>query len=352
MPRPEWVIPGVARRGEVALLHGHPGCGKSTLAIDIACSVAGGIHHSLAAAAYHRPQRVLVIAGEGGGADFVERVHAWFESSEDRAQVAEIVGAHLVVATQPVDVADEQGRLALVQEALKAFNGEIPDLIVVDTVSACATSIDENSSTDVAGMIGGLRRAFATPSPEEPEPGPLWLLIHHQPKGVKNGSASPRGSGAWRGNVDLELEVVRKGDELEVRQRKGNRIAGLEDKHFTLTTYDFGQVDEFGVRATAPFTVPLSREAPGNADLAERQVSCCEAFRRILEETFTAEEPPTTRAFRAYLQENRGELSVSGRDWDRFHKVAIEDGYVLRERKGRALYLRPRPGPGPTPPGT
>src|SRR4051794_23177876 len=71
LPPVPWLVSGLLARGEVTLLYGRPGLGKSLLALCICDGVARGAF----AAGYHcEPGRVVYIDGENGEREIHRRV--------------------------------------------------------------------------------------------------------------------------------------------------------------------------------------------------------------------------------------------------------------------------------------
>ena len=69
-----WLVKGFLEMDSLSLMFGEPGCGKSFVAIDLACCVATG--HSWHGKAIKRPGSVFYIAGEGFNG-LSRRLMAW-----------------------------------------------------------------------------------------------------------------------------------------------------------------------------------------------------------------------------------------------------------------------------------
>ena len=90
---PEWLIDGVLERACLTGLIGSAGCGKSFLAIDMACSIASGkSFHDRAVSA----GKVLYIAGEGQRG-ITARIEAWCKAND-----VDVNTLDLHISTQPI----------------------------------------------------------------------------------------------------------------------------------------------------------------------------------------------------------------------------------------------------------
>ncbi len=178
------------------LLYGHPGIGKSFLALDMAASVAAGRPwhgHDVVQG------QVLYVAGEGVG-DLGLRVRAWeighqIDSLSEMAYLTETVNLFLSDRDQLLakDVYVLLHDLGVLQLA--------PSMIVVDTLARTIGGGDENSAKDMGIVIASadhLRHEF----------GSTVMLIHHSGKDGR----TERGSTALIGAVDTSVRVTRKGN--------------------------------------------------------------------------------------------------------------------------------------------
>lgn len=210
-PDPSYLIGGLIPEGGLALLHGHPGDGKSLLALDwalcVASRVAGWMGRSI------RPGRVVYVAGEGTGG-LKQRVAAW------RSQWG-IVGVepNLQFVTEPIPLLSSDTGEAFLNSILTSDSQQPPALIIVDTLARCTAGGDENSVADTS-------RAIATLDCIRQGTGAAILCLHHSRKD----SDVERGSGNLRAAVDVVL-LLRQDDgirELRVTKcRDGDLDAGL-----------------------------------------------------------------------------------------------------------------------------
>ena len=182
---PTPLVDGYLFLDSTATIYGHPGAGKSFIALDIAGSVSTGT-------AWHdhatKRGSVLYVVAEGTSG-IRQRVRAW-----EREHGRKMVGVYwLPIATQ-AGSAYWDGLIDLSLEIK-------PRLVVLDTQARVTVGKDENSAKDMGQFVHDvdrLRRAT----------GACVLTVHHAGK-----SGSYRGNSALLGGFDTYIEVSKE-DEL------------------------------------------------------------------------------------------------------------------------------------------
>ena len=176
----EYVIKHLVAPGNVCVLLGQPGAGKSTLAPHVAYAVAQG-----------RP--VFGLRTTAGRALYI--------AAEDYSGVKKRVGAlglrygHTddcaVVECGNLREPEQRAELAATVAEFK------PALIVLDTIAAAFAGMVENDSQDMGAVVDFARKLAAT--------GAAVLLIHHP---AKQGDGTPRGHGVLNGTLDMVLTLA------------------------------------------------------------------------------------------------------------------------------------------------
>jgi hypothetical protein len=192
LPPPKWLVKGVLRQGELAVIYGQPGCGKTFVAVDLAVRVAHGLD-------WYGSQvtkgPTLYIAAEGR-TGLALRLRAW--SGGSIASPDSDPWTNFNVIGDAVQFLDEQFDEFL---ALLATLAVQPLLIIVDTLARCSVGGDENSAKDMGRLVqAGDRLRKQTDA--------TVIIVHHANKGESQGAASLRGSSALHGAVDTLLEVA------------------------------------------------------------------------------------------------------------------------------------------------
>ena len=179
-----WIVKGVLPAGELGVVYGAPGSGKSFFTYDLAMAVAQGLPWC-----GHRVTRLPVgyVVAEGA-AGFKGRVQAY------RMQNDVPPGALKVLAAVPSLLNRQQ-----VTELAQQVKAAGIKLLVYDTLARGTAGADENSAKDMGVAIAHCRLLHDAT-------GAMVVLIHHSGKDPTKGA---RGSNAVLGAVDVEIEVSR-----------------------------------------------------------------------------------------------------------------------------------------------
>ena len=218
-PDTHWLVPGVLPAGGFAALFGPSGSGKSFLALDLSLSLA------LGQAWFGRPlqrARVTYLCLEGG-AGFGKRVRAW------RARHGYVeLPDNLKFMRGSFQLQWRQHREQIA--SVMRQSGSCGGLVVIDTLSRAYGGADENSGSDMSGIVmacNELQRGTQA----------AVLLVHHTGKDITKGL---RGHSSLRAALDSAIEVrsSRTGREWEVTKSKDGEEGEL--KTFRLASVDVG----------------------------------------------------------------------------------------------------------------
>lgn len=185
---PSWLIRDFLERDSLAQVFGEPGCGKSFLAVDVACACAAGRPFHGRKVAVAAP--VVYIAGEGR-AGLKRRFEAW--AQHHRVSLGDLP---IFLSGGPAQLCDP-GSVAQVIEAVEtaAANGP-PALIILDTLARNSGG-DENSTSEMGDFIAACDRLRSLH-------GAAVLLIHHS--GHLNKTRA-RGASAIFGALDSAFRL-------------------------------------------------------------------------------------------------------------------------------------------------
>jgi KaiC/GvpD/RAD55 family RecA-like ATPase len=201
-PEHHWLMKYVWTLGEISMVVGASGSGKSFLATDMAMCVAQGIPYRDFKC---RQGLVVYVAGEGG-MGMKRRLRAYREANG----ISPDADIPFVLLPRPIDIYssdDDMNKLIEEIQQIKArFSAELV-LIVLDTLSASVPGADENASRDMGMVLSRVKRISQVFSTHV-------SIVHHL---TKEGS-SPRGWSGLFANLDSVLEV-RKTDNLDVDGR-------------------------------------------------------------------------------------------------------------------------------------
>lgn len=184
-----WLIQELVPATGLGVVYGHPGCGKSFLALDLA------LHVALGKEWHGRPAKkgVAVYLAAEGMAGLRNRVAA-------QKKHYGIDEAPFAVIPLPVDLQSSAEGLSALKRAigLAAARYELPPaLLVIDTLSKTFGSGKENTD-DMARYLTNCASIAAMFSC-------FVLIVHHRPKGL--GRDDPRGHSSLIGGVDTILSV-------------------------------------------------------------------------------------------------------------------------------------------------
>lgn len=225
MPRPQWLVRGLLVENTASMLSGDSGTFKSFTALEMALCVATGRD-------FHgrevKQGPVVYVAAEGFYTAF-ERAQAW-------AQVRGCeLPANIYFLPVPVNVAEIDTAQAFADEIAELS----PVLVILDTLSQCATGLNENSNDEMALFMGGMMRLGR-------ELGAHVMALHHNAKGT----GAMRGAGAIKNNADAQISMEKpEGDEQNTVFVRCEKQRGKPFEPFTLRGYEVelqGEVDEHG----------------------------------------------------------------------------------------------------------
>jgi predicted transcriptional regulator len=200
LPPKEWIIENVIGQGDLCMIYGAPGCGKTFVVIDLIFAACLGQQFAMRFGV-ERPLNVAYTAGEGiSGLPMRFQAAAAFYGVEQMpnftffANTPQLFAKEGAYASVTDFVTEWQGRQA---------NGEAQplDILIIDTLHSATAGADENSSQDMGIVLQAAKHAATTL-------GCAVILVHHT---NKSGQAE-RGSSSLRGAMDCMIEIKRIGE--------------------------------------------------------------------------------------------------------------------------------------------
>lgn len=183
-----WLIKGWIPSDSIGMIHGPSSSGKTTIMLDMLLSASSGMPDWLGNR-IKRPIDVVYLCGEGL-VGVKRRIRAW-KSHRD----AENLG-NFAVYPLPLDLDTPIG-IHEIQSQIETL-GWKPDIIVIDTVNRYMSG-DENSAQDTRTLLNcvdALRSRYSCSG----------LYVHHTGNN-EDAKGRARGSSAWRGALDYEINV-------------------------------------------------------------------------------------------------------------------------------------------------
>jgi AAA domain/Bifunctional DNA primase/polymerase, N-terminal len=192
LPDPKWLAEGMIIDLGLGFFFGPPGCGKSFIAQNLALSIACGLGEWWGRKIL-RKGPVIYISSEGVG-DIKFRLRAW----ENHMQVnADEAPFYLIRQTINFMLDTDVNKLLLTINTLCEQLGELPVMIVVDTVSRVLPGADENLQKDMTLFIKAcdeVRETF----------GATVVGVHHTSR-----AGNMRGSTVFDGAGDFLFGIER-----------------------------------------------------------------------------------------------------------------------------------------------
>ena len=201
MPPKRYLIDQIMGAGDLCMLYGPSGTGKTFVAIDMLLSACLGRRWAMRFDV-ERPLTIAYTAGEG-----LAGLPQRFAAAAEYYGVSEIPSSKLsfYAATPQLFATSDMGEFAEAtvgdfvrdwrQRQAAGGAGQL-DLLVVDTLHAATVGADENSAQDMGRVLQAVKAARSAL-------GCAVLLVHHT---GKNGD-SERGSSAMRGAMDAMFAV-------------------------------------------------------------------------------------------------------------------------------------------------
>lgn len=243
-----WLVEDVIPLGEISLVFGDSGTGKSFDQFAMAMCVALGEKfngHNV------EPGLVVYVAAEAGKG-FGKRKLAFIKH---RQMMGHGSVPFYLCTKRPNFFSGDEDVTALIEEikVVQKFYQQKLRVIFLDTLSALAPGMNENASQDVSLVRNRLVRM------QEAFPGVSIILVHHKPK---NGT-TPRGHGSLTGDFETTIEYEKLLDQRDSRglflhqatvrkQREGKSGVAWQ---FTLPVFEVG-TNRWGNRETSCVSVP------------------------------------------------------------------------------------------------
>lgn len=240
-----WLIKGVLPKGELGILFGASGSGKSFVALDFAFSIALGV-------AWRERRtmrgRVVVIAAEGGKG-IGKRAKAY--ADHHGLDIRNLIDLQVITASP--NFLDDDDISEVIAEILNV--GPV-DMVVIDTLAQVSPGANENTSEDMGRVLANLKLLHEAI-------GAMNLVVHHAGKDLSKGS---RGWSGLKAAADVQIEVLRHDDgarEISVEKMKDGED-GLR-WGFRLEVVDLG-IDMDGDVLTSCVVVDAELPTPANDD--------------------------------------------------------------------------------------
>lgn len=236
---PQYAVKGLLNIGEVSVLYGAPGLGKT--AIVAATCAHASLGKDFADCLTQRTCVIYFAAEDGPGVH--KRAYPYLSAPAFK-------GAPFYVVPAGFDLTNSKtvDDVILFIKNVMATHNLDQALVVFDTLNRMLGVNDENSSTVIGSVLASASRIAAACNAAA-------LMIHHVGKG---NSSTPRGSSAIEGNADNLYYLARSKEDKKLvfwKPQKTKSAAESKTLAFRITSHFVG-TDNDGVDVSVPKAVP------------------------------------------------------------------------------------------------
>jgi hypothetical protein len=244
-----FIVKNLFKPGEVGMIAGAPGLGKSTISAAIAAHAAqgrnfGGLPVRNAVVIYYAAEDAYGV---------LCRAHPYMRDPAcTNAPFYVIHGAPNLLDPETPE------KVARYVEMKKVEHGCDQALVIFDTLNRCIGEADENSSSAMGTVVGNATFIAQTTNASV-------VFVHHTGNGNPD---RPRGSSAFHGNVDClcllsKASVAGSGKVVLLDAMKQKNAQELGALPFKLSALEVG-TDSDGCAVTVPMAIPMEPKAFAN----------------------------------------------------------------------------------------
>lgn len=186
-PDPDWLIPNTIHKGNLVLLAGLAGIGKSLFCYTLANSLATSTHLLNGSAP---PCRVLYCDEENGRADLMAYARWTWRGLGSPGR--DLLDSNLRIESRTLSSSNAWN--VVLRQLCDEFK---PDLLILDTTTPACHVKDENDNAEAAAACQQIRVAMDASGPHC-----AALLLKHLRVDSKTGRMDVRGAKHWKGAVD------------------------------------------------------------------------------------------------------------------------------------------------------
>lgn len=257
--------------GQLSVIYGPPGAGKTFLALDNALHIARGWPW------FEREVKrgVVIYMALEGISGISKRAEAWCKHHG-----VELNSLPIVFAEGMLDIRNDKRALADIadegERAAERFGLPVR-MIVIDTLARAMGGGDENSASDMGALVNAadLLRMRT---------GAHLCLIHHEGKDKSRGM---RGSSSLLGAVDTAIVVGQNAGgpaRIEAKLTKQKEGECQRPLRYTLETVSLDRSDEDGDPITSAVVAPSSRIVFDDERVSPRETAALEVLQRLVDD--------------------------------------------------------------------
>jgi len=201
--REVWLIDKILPKAKFAMVYGPPGSGKTFIILDMAFAIGRGIEWQGRAT---KKMKVLYIAAESQ-LGMQKRIVGYYLAN--KIPLGTDLGVHFIFDSPNVRSPEDLRELKKTIDDVTEHHGGY-DAVIFDTLARVSTGTDENSSKDAGEVIDAIEKMVDSISA-------MGIVLHHTGKDITKGA---RGSTAYTGALDTQIEISREGERHQLRTTK------------------------------------------------------------------------------------------------------------------------------------
>ncbi|WP_024817023.1 AAA family ATPase [Arthrobacter sp. 31Y] len=311
-PEIDWLVQDKIHRSGLFQIFGASYTGKTLLILDLTMSWCAGLPEWQGYKLNNdgKPQDAVYVAAEGGAALSVH-VDAWlkYHKDVDPSRLNGLLfldggeGHHMFLGIGKEQPDPEDGFMRLAREINEA---EInPSLVVFDTQIDLAPGIDENSNTDMVGVLREVKRLGDSL-------GFMAIVVHH----TGHDGNKARGASGMMGKCDVQAKLTSIGERSGKAKLEWTKVKGRAQPEDTISYKISGYKELDWLDSEGAVCVPLSKleqayavqEATRPTDELQRNIMNAinigkTSSRAIAEEIGINKDSPKLREALVWMQE-------------------------------------------------
>jgi hypothetical protein len=261
-PEIDWMVEGKIHSKGLCQIFGESYAGKTLLVLDLVMSWCAGLPEWQGYKLNNggKPQDAVYVAAEGGAALSVH-VDAWMKYHpevewEDLSGLLFLDGGegdHMFLSIGKTEVDDTESWTRLKQEIITA--NIAPTVMVFDTQIDLAPGIEENSNTD---MVGVLRKVKSLGD----QLGFVAIVVHH----TGHDGNKARGASGMKGKCDTQAKLTVIGEKSGKARLEWTKVKGMPLPEDTIAYEIMGSAKLPQLDSLGAVCVPMNKMAAAIAD--------------------------------------------------------------------------------------
>lgn len=266
-PEIDWLVQDKIHRSGLCQIFGASYAGKTLLVLDLVMSWCAGLPEWQGYKLNNNgePQQAVYVAAEGGAALSVH-VDAWlkYHSDVDASRLAGLVfldggdGHHMFLGIGKDQPEVEDSWMRLVREINEA--DITPTLIVFDTQIDLAPGIDENSNTDMVGVLREVKRLGDSL-------GFMAIVVHH----TGHDGNKARGASGMMGKCDVQAKLTTIGEKSGKAKLEWTKVKGRAVPQDTVSYHIQGYTELPDLNSEGAVCVPIGKMEVAISEFSAKQ---------------------------------------------------------------------------------